>query len=268
MNDSHMDSVTKELREKYSPDGSSLRKAQLRMLDMLIFIDKVCKENGLTYWLDSGTLLGAKRHGGFIPWDEDTDICMPRKDAKRFREIMIKQKPSNEFVLQCRATDSGYFGAWCILRDTKTEYIQNSRMHNMRKYRGLQVDIFDVDDHCIELVRQLIARYQHYFINRPLDTIESSFWAKLIVIPSYYFLAFIKTIVRFFSPQRDYFIKPLGVVWRHMLKRNVYPLSKIQFENIEFNSPGKVEDYLSDMYGDWRRLPENIKCHHVEVVFK
>ena len=263
-----MDSITRELREKYSPDGSSLRRAQLRMLEMLVFIDNVCKENGLTYWLDSGTLLGARRHGGFIPWDEDTDICMPRKDAKRFREIMIKQNPSNEFVIQCRATDPGYFGAWCILRDTKTEYIQNSKLHNIRKYRGLQVDIFEVDDHCIESVRQLIARYQHYLINSPLDSINNSFWAKLIVLPSYYILAVIKSIVRLISPQRDYYIKPLGVVWKHMLKRNVYPLSKIKFENFEFNAPGRVEDYLSYMYGDWSKIPDKIKTHNVNVIFK
>ncbi|MBD5280217.1 MAG: hypothetical protein HDS35_06710 [Bacteroides sp.] len=71
-----------ELRAKYNPEGSDLRKAQLRMLSLLIFLDKVCKDNNLEYWLDSGTLIGAARHGGFIPWDDDCDIEMMEKDYK------------------------------------------------------------------------------------------------------------------------------------------------------------------------------------------
>lgn len=73
--------IQDELRIKYNPDGSDLRKAQLKMLELLKFLNKICTENNLTYWLDSGTLLGAVRHGGFIPWDDDIDVCMPYKDA-------------------------------------------------------------------------------------------------------------------------------------------------------------------------------------------
>jgi len=72
--------TNEELREKYNPDGSELRHAQLRMLEMLSFLDKVCTENKITYWIDDGTLLGAVRHGGFIPWDDDVDVAMPLDD--------------------------------------------------------------------------------------------------------------------------------------------------------------------------------------------
>lgn len=79
------------LRQKFNPDGSDLRKAQLRMLELLIFLDGVCRENKLTYWLDSGTLIGAARHGGFIPWDDDIDVCMMRKDAYHLKKNFGKQ---------------------------------------------------------------------------------------------------------------------------------------------------------------------------------
>ena len=73
----------KALRAAYNPDGSDLRRHQLVMLDMLIWLDRLCVRHAIPYWLSSGTLLGAVRHGGFIPWDDDVDIelMLPRLSA-------------------------------------------------------------------------------------------------------------------------------------------------------------------------------------------
>lgn len=116
--------LQKELREQYNSDGSILRKAQLRMLDMLSFIDKVCEEHNLTYWMSGGTFLGAVRHGGFIPWDNDTDVCMPREDLLKLEKILKgKEYRDSQFQLQCASSDSGFFEHWDVLRDTKSEYL-------------------------------------------------------------------------------------------------------------------------------------------------
>ena len=77
-----------ELRDIFNPEGSDLRKLQLRILEILKFVDSVCKTHGIQYWLSSGTCLGAVRHGGFIPWDDDVDIEMFEKDYIRFCKIM------------------------------------------------------------------------------------------------------------------------------------------------------------------------------------
>lgn len=126
-----------QLREKCNPDGSELRKAQLRMTEMLVFIDKVCTKYNLRYWMDGGTLLGAARHEGFIPWDDDADVCMPIEDFLKFKEILKEEHLSDEFVLQSIENDKKYLRSenWGVLRDVKSEYIQNSRFHNGLKYR-------------------------------------------------------------------------------------------------------------------------------------
>ena len=82
-----------ELRQRYNPDGSLLRRQQLRMLDILVEVDRICKKHHIEYWLSSGTLIGALRHNGFIPWDDDLDIEMMRKDYLRLLEVLPKELP-------------------------------------------------------------------------------------------------------------------------------------------------------------------------------
>ena len=88
-----------------------LRQSQLVMLRILKTVDSICKENNISYWLDSGTLLGAARHGGFIPWDDDIDIMMLREDYELFKEIAKKELPEDMF-LQNQDTDIYYDMPW------------------------------------------------------------------------------------------------------------------------------------------------------------
>ena len=105
--------TNQELRDKYNPDNSILRKAQLRMLDMLIYIDNICKEQDIKYSLDGGNVLGAIRHGGFIPWDDDVDIILERKEYKRLCNYLLKN-PHPQYVLQTPKTDPMFINHWNV----------------------------------------------------------------------------------------------------------------------------------------------------------
>ena len=263
-----------KLKEKYNPEGSELRKAQYRMLEMLSYIDKVCNENGITYWLDSGTLLGAMRHGGFIPWDDDVDICMPAKDAKRFKEILLTKRGNAEFVLQCRETDPGFFGSWLVLRDRKSEYIQDSNLHQARKYRGLQVDIFVLKDHNVITLQKIANIVEGKLITRPLlhykFSIFLAFSCRIWFYVLYSLLFQIFNIIGMLSSSRKYYTFTYGTPFfdQHLIS-SIYPLQKIKFEDRAFNAPKDADKYLTESYGDWRRIPneDEIETHNVRVVF-
>lgn len=257
----------RELRERFNPDGSLLRKAQLRMLEMLKFIDQVCKDNNLTYWIDSGTLLGAARHGGFIPWDDDVDIAMPMEDAEKFKQIMIHNNPSDEFVIQCHETDPGYYGVWPVLRDLKSEYIQDSHMHNRRKYRGLQVDIFPMNQKVNRILHRIVSIIINSIISNlllkyPNIKVERLFrFATKSVIPLIRHLSVIKN---------KYYKMDYGVGFRtKRYLKNIYPLSSISFEGTLLNSPCNISEYLDDIYNDWHKIPDTkqIVTHKAKFMF-
>lgn len=87
------------LRQDYNPDGSVLRRAQLRMLDMAIYLQETAKKIGIPLRLDGGNVLGALRHGGFIPWDDDIDMVISQKDFKRFCDY-LKAHPT--LIMYCK----------------------------------------------------------------------------------------------------------------------------------------------------------------------
>jgi lipopolysaccharide cholinephosphotransferase len=261
--------LASQLKDKYNAEGTVLRRAQLRMLEMLIFIDTICKKNNLTYWLDGGTLLGAVRHGGFIPWDDDTDICMPAKDAEKFKHIMLTEYPNTDFVLQCKETDNGYFGAWYVLRDKNSEYIQNSKLHNKRQYRGLQVDIFIVEDQVNDVFWHFSLLYQKV-IDKFLNTSNSLFFSAIFAKPLYYiFHLFLIPIFRITSKRSAFYSMPYGSIWKYKLnKKSIYPLSQCTFENYDFFAPGNYDQYLKTEFGNWQDIPQNIWNHQANIVLK
>ena len=125
------------LRQEYNPEGSMMRELQYRMLDMLLYLDDVCKKLNIQYYLDGGTCLGAVRHGGFIPWDDDMDVVIDVKDYKRLCDYLLEH-PHPQYILHNRQTDDNYYVGWAKLRDLQSE----STYHGDNVIRGNQERIF------------------------------------------------------------------------------------------------------------------------------
>ena len=123
--------------------NEKLRTLQLTQLEILKVFDKICKDHGLRYSLYAGTLLGAVRHGGFIPWDDDLDVCMPRADYDRFISLWEKVKPEG-YILQNKELEPAFTQSFTKIRKDHTTFLQE-KWEAGRYHTGIFIDIFPID---------------------------------------------------------------------------------------------------------------------------
>ena len=122
---------------------NKLRQLQLCELEILDEFVRVCEKHGLPYYLVGGTLLGAVRHQGFIPWDDDIDVAMPREGYDRFAEI-AQQELGPQYFYQSPDTDPHYFLTYNKIRKNGTK-VYEERFKNARIHKGVFIDIFPLD---------------------------------------------------------------------------------------------------------------------------
>lgn len=247
-----------ELRMKYNPEGSNLYKAQMRMLDMLRYIKRVCDDNNIEWMLAFGNVLGAVRHEGYIPWDDDTDIILDKKNYEKLCDILEKSN-HDQFVLQNYKTDPGQYEYYSVLRDLKSEYIQNSPYHLNKKYRGLQLDIFFVEPGVFNFLYKVMAKFVRFntkhFAGRGILNIIAKFnfyFGKYVLIPSCRFISQLFGNKNYYSILYGFHGGEFGV----KIKKDIlFPPTYVKFENEEFPVPSQSERYLSLIYGDYMKLP-------------
>jgi len=134
-----------EVRCEYTV-SATMKKIWAIELEMLIEVDRICKKHGLKYFLMCGTLLGAIRHKGFIPWDDDLDIAMPRDDYEKF--MQLKDEFRQPLFLQNPYTDKGYAASHTTIRNSNTSAISQIIKYQDMNH-GIFIDVFPLD-HFVE----------------------------------------------------------------------------------------------------------------------
>lgn len=146
----------------------TLNKEQLEIIQnkefkMLHELNKICRKHNIKYTLAGGTLLGAIRHNGFIPWDDDVDVYMLREDYQKFREV-VSTELSDEYFYQSNETDPNYYYLYDKIRMNDTIF-EEASLANYDIHQGVYIDIFPVD-YTLSNKKIANAQYKKYKILR------------------------------------------------------------------------------------------------------
>lgn len=117
-----------------------MNELQKKLVDILSWFHNLCNNNNLNYYAIGGTALGAIRHGGFIPWDDDIDVGMPRTDYEKF--IKIANKYSKKYAIEYPGINKDFLYPYAKIYDTQTTLIENKRY---KIKRGIYIDVFPLD---------------------------------------------------------------------------------------------------------------------------
>ncbi len=252
---------------------------QQRLLDILIWFDQLCKDNNLTYYMSYGTMLGAIRHKGFIPWDDDLDVIMPREDYERLLKITFNRQGKYQ-IESYKNGNKDFTYAFAKAYDTSTLLIESFK-HTI--IRGIFLDIFPLDGagNSLKEANKIIKRgriLQLYKTLKLYITLKKGYIFRNIIVAISYLLPpykgnFIKLSKKMNKIQSKYKYSDCLYIQsaceddiRHnLMKRSIIGKPTLyEFENHMFYGVEKPDEYLTTLYGDWRELPPLDKqvSHH------
>ena len=236
-----------------------MSEAQRVMFDLLVAFDEVCKEFGWSYWLDHGTLLGAVRHKGFIPWDDDLDVTMPREDYEAFLKVAPQKLPDHIF-LQTKKSDPACPNHYAKLRDRRSTYIESSEEGRKIEYhQGIFIDIFPVNTikKSDLLLHRGLLNFAKIFSNRHFH------WDRAARF-------LIDRINALHRPEGEMIVSG-GETMHDVIrvpKQRIRPLGMLPFEGREFPVPAESDFYLRSIFGDDYMTPpppERRYSHSVRI---
>lgn len=263
-----------------------LDKLHTTLIEILNYIETVCKENRLSFFLIGGTALGAERHKGFIPWDDDLDIGMPRSDYDKFKSIM-HNCTNHIYKIQDETTEKNYFLPFVKVRKQNTLF-KEKISEGIYKDNGIFVDVFPIDFFNeidskkfkqqlkkISLIRMTLAlRYcqQYYkssyskidYLKMKLKSCGYNLLGTKKLFDDLYLLS---TSQESLEPRYAGNLAGTNSFDKEIMPYDYfYPLGIIEFEGRKYPCVHKIDLFLKHIYGDYMTLPPAEKRHTHEPV--
>lgn len=252
---------------------------------------RVCEKNNLKYFAIGGTAIGAVRHQGFIPWDDDIDVVMPIEDYNKFRSIAKEElKPKYEILDPLNRLNS--HNSFIKIMDTTTTMVESSEINDVSRYKGIWIDVFPICGCPKNLIKQKILKWKFYWdykfdLNINFQefkdrTLKGKIFRVLTYIirknkkKDYYIKKWEKNLVRFNFDESNNVLFP----WRIPLNKkqtykNIFPYEyfrsgvEINFEDVTICCPIEYDQYLRMDFGDYMKLPpkeKQVPRHKIEIL--
>ncbi len=266
----------------------NLRELQLAELEILKEFIRICEKNNLIYYLAWGTCLGAIRHKGFIPWDDDIDVTMPYKDYVKFKEV-CKAELGSEFFYQDYSSDPNYINSFAKIRQNNTSFLLES-FAKIEMHWGIYLDIFPLYDYDspqlsrpfekeLRLYRQLYLK--NAYTKRKFYKVKGFKTFFKVLCRCLWYLQFpekrrfrlIRSIEeKLCNGKGHYYLDPEVLGFCQPFKKEWFGEgSYVDFEGITARVPKHYEEYLKHTYGDdCLEIPQpgsaKITCHEGAII--
>ncbi len=278
-----------EVRDDYTV-SRKMKKIWAVELDLLQQLMNICESNNIKYYASGGTLLGACRHAGFIPWDDDIDIAMPRKEFIRFCDIAAKTL-RDPYFLQTEKTDPGFNKTFARVINTKTTAIPEYNLHSdLKTKQGIWIDVFPMDVLPDELnernryIKELSVLHRKVwaygmYSNRYKKTVQKETLIKKLRFITGPVLKFLSEKARVGNPycykwekiaQKycDYNYQEIGNLWFYGKQENTVfnsayykELTVKPFEIFNLPVPANYDAVLTKRYGNWHEYVKGTAFH-------
>jgi lipopolysaccharide cholinephosphotransferase len=229
-----------------------LKEAQMVMTTMMVSIHTICKEHNIPYWLADGSLLGSIRHEGFIPWDDDIDLGMLRKDYNKFKKVIGEALPNQYKIESYDLNTHGKHNWLKIMYLDDFEWVDTNGDH----HKGLSIDIFPFDyvqgTDDISTFGKIFHRVSR--LNYPSKVKNLKDLAALLInkskVHNLYCTFNKKTSTITYGVETHFY----GFAYFNL--EDIFPLKTGPFEGQIFNIPNNPDQYLKTVYGDYMKIPD------------